>query len=631
MEMKSLSEITQNLIINIRDTLPDIDTKEGTFIRDVFINPTSAELSDLYQEIKLVELAQSILTATDIELDKLAMNYFISRKEATKSTGRLRFYLDFTGLDMNETILISQGTLAYTNATANEVEKYYETSTTVEVIPSVRSTYSFDASINRYYVDIQSSSVDAGEQLNTGYGTVVRLGDGIHEAVIGVTNPFSFTGGTDQEDDISLAFRVSLAITGSNIGTKDGYNSYILRQEDVADAKVVGAGDPLMERDNKEGGMVDIYVKSERSEEDKYEFTVTASYLEDTIDQRAFADLLLPKQPVISIISLIGSITVYDENGDEEIQNIFYEDGTSYEVDSSNKYYVDVEWSFIKEDTDLIDDPEELLMAEAKNELITKLLPAKHENDIDGDFLANTTLVTSWSIIDPDLDIGPGGNQNFFRGYGDDGRIYILKSKNNVNNPYVGGRYFIKIDNKIYERVYKNPDYILLKDESIPFYGYSVRAKDVIRWLPSGKKPREHEVLTIKYNWNESIKLLQDGIEEKRVLTADVLVKHSKRVGVEIRLDVVPEITYDPAIVEGSIINRIINYINNIKRLGDSINRSDIVAVVRYTPGVDIVDVEKVFLSRKNELPKKQIDIKGYEYLDIEKIVINMLPAGTIR
>ena len=125
MKLRTLNEIIKNVIDDIHDTLPDVDTKEGTFIRDVFINPTSSQVAKLYQDAKLIEYAQSILTATGEDLDKLAQNYFVKRKGATQSTGKVRFY--FGSSAPKEQITIPRGTLVSTPPTDNRQELFFMT------------------------------------------------------------------------------------------------------------------------------------------------------------------------------------------------------------------------------------------------------------------------------------------------------------------------------------------------------------------------------------------------------------------------------------------------------------------------------------------------------------------------
>ena len=49
--------------------------------------------------MKLLEYSQSILTASGEDLDRLALNYNITRKTATKSNGFIRFYIKNINVD----------------------------------------------------------------------------------------------------------------------------------------------------------------------------------------------------------------------------------------------------------------------------------------------------------------------------------------------------------------------------------------------------------------------------------------------------------------------------------------------------------------------------------------------------
>ena len=78
---KTLNEVVNDIITNIHDTLPEADTKSGTFIRNVFINPVSDEITAMYGDMKLLKLGQSVLTAVGDDLDYLAGKDYCPRKE----------------------------------------------------------------------------------------------------------------------------------------------------------------------------------------------------------------------------------------------------------------------------------------------------------------------------------------------------------------------------------------------------------------------------------------------------------------------------------------------------------------------------------------------------------------------
>jgi hypothetical protein len=60
---KSLTEVVTNIINNIHDAMPEVDTKPGTFIRDVFIDPISDEITAMYGDMQLLKLSQSVLSS----------------------------------------------------------------------------------------------------------------------------------------------------------------------------------------------------------------------------------------------------------------------------------------------------------------------------------------------------------------------------------------------------------------------------------------------------------------------------------------------------------------------------------------------------------------------------------------
>lgn len=612
MRLRTLNEIIKNVIDDIHDVLPDVDTKEGTFIRDVFIGPTSTQLFQLYQDAKMIEYSQSILTATGTDLDKLAQNFFVTRKGASTSTGRVRFY--FGSSVPSEPITIPRGAVVSTQPSDNKPELFFITSTSADVLPGDITSYLYDGIRKEYYVELDAVSVNPGEVNNIGSAEISVLGEGLSDKITSVTNPYAFSGATEAEDDTSLILRVSLAVSGSNIGTRDGYTSFILKQDGVIDAKVVAAGDPLMTRDNGEGGMVDIYVKSELIAEGVYTFNVDYNYITNTAQKPAYSDIVIPKQPVTKIISLIGTRTGVQTP-------IVYLNGSDYlqEQGSDRYYFADVEWTFTEPDGETAQD----YAVRYLNERLSVV-----------NYLTDLRYNLDWLTIKDSLENDTTSlplDPYFSRGFYNDGLIYMIRSKNDDSNPYIGGRYFIKKNGAIHERVYVNPDFVLVKDLSD--YGNSIKATDAIHWLDTGygaKRPIENETLTIKYGWNEKIEDLQNKVEEKRVLTADVLLKQARKVPIEIKMDIVPYAEYDVEDVRVSVINKISTFINNIKQLGASIDRAGMVSVVRITPGVKSVDVEKVFLSRSGGVPEKELKVEGFEYFELETVYITMLPSDSI-
>ena len=356
-DIKSLNEIILNMIKNIRTTSPDIDIKEGTFLRDAIINPVAKEISKLYGTIKEVDMSQSILTATGEALDKLAANYFIYRKSGSYSYGTVRFYLantqianykyDFSFPD----IYIPAGTQLTTYGDTNNPSLRFVTDESVIIPGSTIKSLPRDSS-GYQYKDIACRSAVVGEEYNVGPSQIVTLLNISMNGIQMVTNLESFQNGSNEESDASLALRVGLAISGNNIGTKNGYLSYVLKQPQVIDAVVIGAGDPDMLRDKilvvddgiitecKPGGCVDIYVRTNTESLHTVECTVTN--VEDNGTVKINTSLLFDKLPVINIKNVVGSRSLMGNDEPIMYSTVDPNNRVSYNMESTNKglYYV---------------------------------------------------------------------------------------------------------------------------------------------------------------------------------------------------------------------------------------------------------------------------------------------------
>lgn len=350
-EVRNFDEIVQNLINAIHDKVPEADSKEGTFIRDVFIDPIADEMSALSIDMKNVEYSQSILTATGEDLDRLAVNYGITRKSAQSSTGYIRFYVK----NINTDFIINAQTQLATKATYTSEAKVYQTVNTKtyyyihdwqyppvdvdseEFKNQYIAIYSNNLTLGTngyYYFDVEAKSTLGGELYNTSADTIVSTIDNVDANIAYFTNPIAFTGGTNQESDANLTVRIKMALQGANIGTKYGYTSYVLKQQDVIDAQVVCAMEQDMIRDVykdnvahhggkygvHDGGKVDIYIRGRDLEDD----TLTIQLNEDNViftDDGFETPLVIPDN--LKPISNIKSITYKTTNGLEEKTGVF--------------------------------------------------------------------------------------------------------------------------------------------------------------------------------------------------------------------------------------------------------------------------------------------------------------------
>lgn len=273
--IRSANEIILGLLDFFRLAQPDLDLKPGTVARDLFVDSQASQLSILYDQLSGVSDKQSIRLVTGSDLDKLAKNYGIIRKQSTPSSGVALM----TFASIPATININQGDIV---TASNGLS--FTVSVGVSVTPNSLNFYrsvatkfsnqlSFVGITDQYAVEVTVSATSSGSQGNLGpYALTTATTPGVSN----VTNVNSFQGGTDQETDSSFRNRVLSAFSGASVGTTLGYLNTALSTTGTLDAVVVGPGDPLMTRDGTltttasdgtititsegSGGKVDIYV-----------------------------------------------------------------------------------------------------------------------------------------------------------------------------------------------------------------------------------------------------------------------------------------------------------------------------------------------------------------------------------
>ena len=638
---KTLNEVVNDIITNIHDALPEADTKSGTFIRNVFVNPVSDEITAMYGDMKLLKLGQSVLTAVGDDLDYLAGNYFISRKPATKSSGKVRFYIknsnksvsNIKDTDIPDSVTIAYGTVVSTVGDYTTTAVSFQTTETAYYTRDQIKELAIDGDTGYRYIEVAAESVGTGSAANVSADTITVL-ETANTAVYFISNPYGFSGGTDAESDADLARRVELVLTGSNIGTKDGYLAYTLAQDNVIDAKVVGAGDNIMFRDGGYidlngnyqyglGGMVDIYVRGHQNVETTYNFTLSSDYIRN--EGAAFSNIILPKQPVSEIISITSQTTgtTLINAASFEIEKSTVKDTTDSTKSSvKTKYCKDILWDFsitdTFPDTDYYSIPAGLTATQIKD-LKTKL--DKELTDALA-YMSDMIYSIDWSTVTEKTSEG-GSTTLFTKIYYNNG-VYKIIAKDNSG---LDGRMFIMKNDKIYERVYVQPDYILSKDQTN--YAGSVTAIDSIKWLNTSNLVM-NDTLLIKYNYDYLIESIQTGMENVRCLTADVLIKQAVEIPIEI-IATISCYTYSTLTAIKNEVNTNLSYwIDSLKTLGGEFDKSDIVALIKQTIDVDSVDLDTLQIAVKGYDPQKKISCADNEYFKTANIILNVAYNTTV-
>lgn len=337
--IKNQTTIIQESVDYLKEKNSLIDTNIGKVVRDVSVEGPAHQFSKIYYVFDYLSKIQSIdgikevlnsveyqagianalgLTQQDFDLrlkqdlERLVNNWGITRKSGTKAIGSIAF----KGTQ-SKNVIIPKSTII---STASTPAVRYQT-----IQEYVGLLDEYEQSSGLYYKEIAIESVKVGTSSNKIAKSIILLENSI-DGVSVVINFNAVTGGMDNETDLELLDRAKDSWIGRNLATKDGYKKLLEQQEGVIDILVVGPINPLMKRASE--GSIDLYVLHSES-------LVNATY---SIAYRGF-DMVLPLQPVKSIISVIGSKT-YVENTDFILEKDINEFQGSYRGQDKIKWII---------------------------------------------------------------------------------------------------------------------------------------------------------------------------------------------------------------------------------------------------------------------------------------------------
>ena len=272
--IRGFEELVRNILEDLRQTEPDLDTKPGTVPRDL-IDVFMGRLSESYETISRTSRLQSIVSVSGSELDGLASNYGIIRQGATTSSGIA--LLTTNSLDFDIPISIGRSVTAVNGVSFNITSSYTMREANKNVYEATATRYRTNLQLvginDLYAIEVPVEAATAGTSGNISQYSLRRTDV---DSIDNVTNVEAFTGASNQEADDQLRQRIVLTLSGNNVGTKDGLESIMLSNTNVVDVYVAVPGDPALQRDGTisgvdssggaivliegTGGKVDIYV-----------------------------------------------------------------------------------------------------------------------------------------------------------------------------------------------------------------------------------------------------------------------------------------------------------------------------------------------------------------------------------
>lgn len=653
-------QIVRNTIEAIFRSNPQVKVEPGSVLRDTFIDPFASEAERLRFIVDFLHRAQSfsgllavddpantgdsspvgttayklalkkafgLTTDTDTQavidraFESLAANYGIFRRPGRFARGEVTFY---TTKRPTRTIPIPLGTVVSGGSSQFKT-------TVAKSIPFADLARYYDPTTGRYSVTISVQATTVGTTGNVAAGQVRKVVSGV--TGLSVVNSGNMFGGDDQETNKELAERAMNALASVDSGTARGYLQTAADVPGVVQAMVVPAGDSLMMRDIDSagvhrGGKVDIWVQGENMAT----VTDTFAFARDEALDVHFVVLGDPSDLLFQAVdsSLSNSLPIVDMLDNSTLglglRNVttgeFFE-LTGYTLTSYNTIQLDT--SLVQPTVTLTDvvlgdyrrrtgntfifprqPVREILTVTgtASGELPTTAYSLVHPNDPLGDGLSE--LAGDYISITP-VDDGSGGliPAGGSVSVSDESHVLVGEYPEYLDNLGVD-QLTLVVTSEDGLTTYRGPDdssgisdYTVVDgDETTPVAIKRISTGDI----PSGATvliSYEHdENFTVEYTTNIIVSVVQEAVDVKRHVTADVLVKEAVEVPVDISATVILVQGAEQSTVDTAIRTNLANYFNGF-RLGDPVRQSDMVAVIEGTTGVSYVEVPLTTMIRQ--------------------------------
>jgi hypothetical protein len=312
---RTAAQITTDYITAIQRVNASVALIPGSTSRDVSIDPFASEAERLWFLLDFIHRSQSFLTliqiddttgngmpdavasspyksalkaaigATtddqtqsliDTQYDKLAANVDKTRLPGAPAVGQVVIYTPTRPL---LDIVIPAGTIVTASADSSQnLPAWPFLIAGSYTLPAENSQAYYNFSTQRYEIVADIVATQAGADGNRSAGTITSI-SGV--AGVSVVNESSTVFGTDVETNEDLAARAMLGFQAVDTGTQGGYALTAASQIGIIKALVVKSGDPLMMRDYDPvrhkhiGGKVDIWVQgvNERNITETFAFT----------------------------------------------------------------------------------------------------------------------------------------------------------------------------------------------------------------------------------------------------------------------------------------------------------------------------------------------------------------------
>lgn len=385
MNIKTSDDLIQQALNYITAWRPDADTAVGTLIKDIVIDVPATILGLVYQDLDQIYKASSINYVdemTDAQIEDIAANYGLTRKQGSFATGVVTFYKN---AEPTSKIRIGNvdgtgGIKVSTSNADNGITYGFTTVETKQLTPENASQY-YNATNNRYEVPITVQANAVGSLYNVAARAIQQFS--LINDIDGVINYNACQGGLDVETNAQLAERIKTAAQARLLGTIPGYKTLVDSIEGIVGSNIIDTSMADFIR-NTYGNEVDVIIVGQQVQA----YTATTTY--SAVDGQTF---VLPNQPVVSVNSVTGQYggqtTTFTPGTDYE----FIEDTTS-DYRNSAKAQDKIYWlaNGRKPDTDA-----EYTIQYSVNQLVKNVQDTL--DNIDNHLVGSDVLVREGEII----------------------------------------------------------------------------------------------------------------------------------------------------------------------------------------------------------------------------------------
>jgi uncharacterized phage protein gp47/JayE len=545
--MPTAASIASKMMLALRASEPDLDTSIGTPLRKI-LDAVSESIAEAYTDQHLINYAYDIDSKTGGDLDDFVQLFGMARLPAQRAQGVVTFTRPNNATSQQIAQVIPPGTqvIALTNPPV-----YHQTTVSAILNPAQLS------------VDVPVQAVSAGTAGNVAAGLLSTLVQ-ISGTISGATNAAATTGGTSLESDEQLRDRFKKTVFRSLAGTEAMYSAVALEiPQDpatpglraVSQVNVIGSTKRHREQvqlvsgqaSTTLTGMAYIFADNVFCGSDIDAGSMLTSGIHYTFTPSNPSDGITDATAVLSALNTAMPDGLYDLDFEYVPQASRNDPGNTRFGRGGINNRVDV-WA----NGQVLDTATQSVV-----------------------FTSNKLFSTTPSSL---------YYRNRFRQSSDTQPIPLA---NDVFLPLAYGP-IVTVPSTI---PIGGTTYVLGTDYWIAYqddcFGHAASSLYGLAWNGS-HKPAENALFSLTYTYNKVARLLQDGIDQWRLVGTDAKAHCGKRVPLRFNLAVMYDRRFDPTAVKTDIDTALGEFLNSLG-FEASLQVSDILQVVHNTPGVDNV------------------------------------------